>query len=44
MASDAPKGIKDVLKGTITEQVVRQALCPVLSVPINQSRVIKIRY
>ena len=44
MASDAPEGIKTLLTGTITEQVVRQAICPVLSVPINQSRVIKIRY
>ena len=44
MATEAPKGLRDRFLGTTTEQVVRRATCPVLAVPINQSRVINIRY
>jgi nucleotide-binding universal stress UspA family protein len=33
MATEGHEGILDALRGSVTEQVVRRAPCPVLAVP-----------
>ena len=37
MATEGSKGILDALRGSVTEQVLRRAPCPVLAVPADRS-------
>ena len=37
MATAGREGVLDVLRGSVTQQVLRAAPCPLLAVPVNRS-------